>query len=64
MHKEGDDSGICGRGREEEGKEGGRRRWRGREGRIEQGGGGGEERRESVKEGSGEKGCVHDNSAT
>ena len=42
-------------------------RWRGREGRIEQrggGGGGGEERRDSVKESSGEKGCVHDNSAS
>ena len=51
--------------------EGGRRRgrreewgrWRGREGRIEQGGGG-EERRDSVKESSGEKGCAHDNSAS
>ena len=50
-------------------------RWRGREGRIEWreglsgeggggGGGGGEERRDSVKESSGEKGCVHDNSAS
>ena len=34
-------------------------RWRGREG-----GGGGEERRDSVKESSGEKGCVHDNFAS
>ena len=49
MHKEGDHSGICGRVREEEGKEGGRRRWRGREGRIERRGGG--ERKEGQCEG-------------